>query len=215
MDKVTELEQAILKRAQQLAHEYQRRAERSRLNILREASERLQLREQREVLVAKASADRTYRRMVQANTLKLHAQLDHSRWNLIRSVMARMPEQIEELVSDRARYLPVLIALIAVGAREMGQVDIIAALNQYDHERFAADWESIAAQTSAGARMSLADKTIECSGGVLLHTADNRIRLDNTFEGRQRRLQHKLYRIIQERLLPEGLNNLNMIRTGT
>ena len=53
MDQVEELEQAILAQANRLASEYRERAERSRDNILREAGERLHLREEREVLLAK------------------------------------------------------------------------------------------------------------------------------------------------------------------
>ncbi len=215
MDRVLELEKAILGRAQQLAHEYRRRAERSRSNILREAWERLKLREEREVLVAKASADRTYRRMVQANTLKLHAQLDHSRWNIVQSVMARLPEQIENLVHDQAQYQQVLTAFVGDGAREMAREEISAALNERDLRRFSKDWDSIAAAAPAGTRVSLDETPIECNGGVLLRSTDHRIRLDNTFEGRERRLQRQLVQIIQERLLPEGFTNPNMILSGT
>ena len=57
MDQVKELETAILKRAHRLASEYRGRAEHSRDNILRDAHERLRLREDREVLLAKAQAE--------------------------------------------------------------------------------------------------------------------------------------------------------------
>jgi len=75
MDQITELEAAILQRANRLAAEFRQRAERSRDNILREASDRLRLREEREVLLAKALAERAYRRQVQASELKLRAQM--------------------------------------------------------------------------------------------------------------------------------------------
>ena len=41
-------------------------------------------------------------------------------------------------------------------------------------------------------------------GGILVRSDDNRIRVDNTFEGRMERLGRGLHQIIIERLLPEG-----------
>ena len=58
MDRVEELEAAILARAHRLASEYREGAEQSRDNILRNASQQLHLREEREVLLAKAQAER-------------------------------------------------------------------------------------------------------------------------------------------------------------
>jgi len=52
VDQVAELERAILERAQKLAEEYHNRAQRSRDVILRTASEKLRIREEREVLIA-------------------------------------------------------------------------------------------------------------------------------------------------------------------
>ena len=48
MNQVEALEQAILERAQMMADECAHRGEAGRKNILREASERLQLREEKE-----------------------------------------------------------------------------------------------------------------------------------------------------------------------
>jgi len=102
MDQVKALEAAILKRADHLAAEYRQRAERSRDNILRDAHERLRLREDREVLLSKAQADRTYRRMVQANELKLHKEMDHLRWNLVEGVRERLGDLMQSLTNDEA-----------------------------------------------------------------------------------------------------------------
>ena len=84
MDQVTELESAILQRANRLAAEFKQRAERSRDNILREASDRLRLREEREILAAKTQAERSYRQRVQAAEIKHQEELDRLRWDLVR-----------------------------------------------------------------------------------------------------------------------------------
>ncbi len=63
-DQVTALEKAILERAQTLADEHSDQARRARERILADSAERLRLMEDREVLVAKARAEREYRRQV-------------------------------------------------------------------------------------------------------------------------------------------------------
>ena len=105
MDQVTELESAILQRANRLAVEFRQRAERSRDNILREASDRLRLHEEREVLLAKAMAERAYRRQVQANELRLRAQMDQVRWNLAKEVQERLLDRAAAFTKDADPYL--------------------------------------------------------------------------------------------------------------
>ncbi|MEA1052924.1 ATPase, partial [Lamprobacter modestohalophilus] len=85
-----QLENAILARAERLAKEYRERAQRSRDSILREAAEKLRLREQREEAIAKTLGDRAYRQQVQAEELKLQSHLDLVRWNLVREVEGRL-----------------------------------------------------------------------------------------------------------------------------
>ncbi|MGD8956488.1 MAG: ATPase, partial [Chromatiaceae bacterium] len=60
------LEQAIMTRAEELAQEFHDKASRQRDTILRDTAERLKLAEEREVLVAKAEAERHFRRVTQA-----------------------------------------------------------------------------------------------------------------------------------------------------
>jgi V/A-type H+-transporting ATPase subunit E len=46
-----------------------------------------------------------------------------------------------------------------------------------------------------------------------VRTPDNRIRVDNTFEGRIRRLQSRLYQTIVERLFP-GQSDIQSLTIG-
>jgi V/A-type H+/Na+-transporting ATPase subunit E len=45
---------------------------------------------------------------------------------------------------------------------------------------------------------------------VLVESADDRIRVDNTFEGRALRLQGQIQQTILERLLPSGFDTGNV-----
>ena len=46
--------------------------------------------------------------------------------------------------------------------------------------------------------------------GARVASADNRIRVDNTFEGRLERLRARIQQVILERLLPGGLDTGNL-----
>ena len=213
MDQVSELESAILARADRLASEYRERAQRSCDNILREAHEHLRLREEREVLLAKARADRAYRRKVQANELKLHEEMDHLRWNLVEGVRERLTDKITALANNGEEYLPLLKTLLAKGAEEVERDELIAEVNARDLERLQPLWPQLAKEVAPTKSIKLSGTPIDTLGGVLVRSTDNRIRLNNTFEGRMERFSNRLHQIIIERLLPGGIEN-NVIFTG-
>ncbi len=213
MDQVKELEEAILRRANHLAEEYRQRAERSRDNILRDSSERLTLREDREVLLAKAIADRTYRRRVQSNELKLQKEMDLLRWNLVQGVLQNLDERLRAFTQQEDEYLALLQAYLKAGAAEIERDDLVAEVNAEDLRRLRSRWDDIARQAAPDKTIRLAEKPMEGLGGIRLSSADNRIRVDHSFEGRRERLGHQLHQIIIERLLPSTTDN-SVIYTG-
>ncbi|MCP5448656.1 MAG: hypothetical protein H6964_16900 [Chromatiaceae bacterium] len=205
MDQVEELEQAILAQANRLASEYRERAERSRDNILREAGERLHLREEREVLLAKAKAERAYRRRVQANELQLRKEMDHLRWNLVEEVRGRLAERMQAMVQERQEaYRTLLQRLLAKGVAAIERDALVAEVSKRDLTWLQPIWQEFSAAVAAGKQVELAALPIETLGGIRIRSEDNRIRVDNTFEGRLERLGRRLHQIIIERLLPEG-----------
>jgi len=203
MDQITELEAAILQRANRLAAEFRQRAERSRDNILREASDRLRLREEREVLLAKALAERAYRRQVQASELRLRAQMDQLRWNLAKGVQEQLMERAGAFVATQDEYLPVLAQLLATAAAEFPpETELVAELSDRDRQALAGRWDEFVADAVPGRAIALGTNPLPCTGGVVVRTPDNRVRVDNTFEGRAQRLETRLYQTIVERLFP-------------
>ncbi|MCU0833305.1 MAG: V-type ATP synthase subunit E family protein [Chromatiaceae bacterium] len=210
MNQVQELEKAILARAERLAAEYRERAQRNRDNILRDAAERLRLREQREESIAKSLGERTYRQQVQASELKMQSQLDRMRWNLVTDVQRRLRERIERYKQDEAAYLATLKAYLAQAAAAIEAEELIAQVNAQDHKRLGPTWEAIVEAAAPGKRIVLAPEAIETSGGVLVESADHKIRVNNTFEGRLIRLQSRIQQVILERLLPSGFDTGNV-----
>lgn len=213
MDQVNELESAILARANRLAEEYKERAKRSRDNILREAHERLHLREQREVLVAQARAERAYRRKVQASEIRLRKEMDYLRWSLVEGVREQLVDMIKALVADEARYLPILKSFVGAASAIVESDHLIAEVNGQDIERLHSSWTEFVSEAAAGKRIELSPTPLETLGGVLIRTADNRIRFNNTFEGRMEQLSNRLHQLIIERLFPGGTDH-SVIFTG-
>lgn len=209
MNQVQELERAILARAERLAAEYRDRAQRSRDSILREAAERLRLREQREEAIAKALGERTFRQQVQASELKMQSQVDRVRWNLVKDVERRLTERIEALQEDEAAYLALLQDLLAAAA---GQIDgdLVVSANAQDRKRLAGAWDQICAAAAPGRTVTLAETPIGALAGILVNNADNTVRVDNTFEGRLERLRPRVQQVILERLLPTGFDTGNL-----
>lgn len=206
MNQVQELEQAILSRAERLATEYRERAHRSRDSILREASERLRLREAREEAIAKALAERTFRQRVQASELKMQSHLDLMRWNLVRDVEQRLEERMRTFMQDEATYGAWLHSLILGAASQIERDTLVVSANARDHQRLFARWDDIAKQLPQGRKASLSESPIDTLGGVVVASADGRIRVDNTFEGRLDRLRARVQQVILERLLPSGFD---------
>ena len=93
---IDELESALLERAKALAAEYLAQAESERHRIVAEANDRLQLREEHEILAAKAAAERAFRRRMQAAEIKEQEELDRLRWSLVRDVMDRLQKQLSQ-----------------------------------------------------------------------------------------------------------------------
>jgi V/A-type H+-transporting ATPase subunit E len=210
VNQVQELERAILARAERLASEYRDRAQRSRDNILREASERLRLREQREEAIAKALGERTFRQEVQASELKLQSQVDRMRWNLVRDVERHLKARMQALMDDEATYLALLQNLLAAAAGQIQGTDLVVEANAADHKRLAATWGAFSEAAAPGRRLTLAEDPINTLGGVLVRDTDNTMRVDNTFEGRLDRLRPRVQQVILERLLPSGFDTANL-----
>ncbi|MGD8207597.1 MAG: V-type ATP synthase subunit E family protein [Thiohalocapsa sp.] len=206
MTQADELERAIMARAERLANEYRERAKRSRDTILRDAAERLRLREQREEAIARSMGDRHYRQQVQAEELRLQSHLDRMRWNLVRDIEHRLGERTRALLDDEAAYWKTLLALLSAAAAEIEQDELVIEANAHDQRLLRARWSEVEAALPAGKRAQLAEEPIDALTGVLVFSGDGKIRVDNTFEGRMARLGSRLQQAILERLLPGGFD---------
>lgn len=197
---VSQLEQALIRQAESLAREHLRNAEAARNRIRTEVEERIKLREEREVLAAKAEAERRVRRRTQAAETRLAADLDRLRWALTESVLAQMRERLRELVKDTPRYEAALIGLLRAAVAQLPDGDLVAEVNASDYARLADRWPAIVAEVAPDRQLTLALLERPSEGGVRVRLADNRAQINQTFEARQERLADDLAQVVMERL---------------
>lgn len=197
---VEQLEQALLEQAESLAREQMQNAEATRARILAESAEKLKLAEEREVLAAKIEAERMLRRHTQAAETRLAAELDRLRWALTEATLAEVKIAFRQRVRDDARYLQTLEAWLAAAAQALPPGDLVAEVRAEDEARLAPVWAGLAARAAPGRRVALAVHGLPSEGGVRVRLADDRARVDQTFEARSARLADELARVAMERL---------------
>ena len=206
-DQAAGLESALLAHAQRLAEEYLADAAKVQEQIAEDSNKQLRTEEERAVLAAKARAERVYQQRVQAAELELRGELEKARWSLIEAVLAGLPARLAELAQDESRYLPLLEQWLRVGAQAVERGELTVRANTRDLPLLGREWPRLARESAAGKTMQLSAEPLESSGGVLLASADDRIRFDNTFEGRMERLDETIQRAVSLALIPAGYDS--------
>lgn len=200
------LEHAIMARAQELAQEFGDKAQRQRDAILRDAAERLHLAEEREVLIAKAAAERHFRRVTQASELRMQGRLDQLRWELVQTVQARLVERMQALCADRPRYRGWLVEMVREAAALLPPGDLTAEANVDDLSWLGGEWPGLVAEAAPERTIRLAPQPTWGSGGLKLRTADDRAQVDNRFEGRVSRFEARIQKVVLQRLFPADIH---------
>jgi V/A-type H+-transporting ATPase subunit E len=196
---VTQLEAALLRQAETLAREQHKNAEVVRVRILAESADKLKLAEEREVLAAKAEAERMVRRQSQAAETRLASELDRLRWALTEATLSGVKLAFQELVADES-YLGVLEQWLAAAAQALPAGDLVVEARPEDEKRLAPGWNERVARAAPGRKVTLISHGRPSEGGIRVRMADDRAQLDQTFEARQSRLADELARVAMERL---------------
>jgi V/A-type H+-transporting ATPase subunit E len=194
-----QLENAIRKRAQNLVETHFRNAQQQRTQILAEATKRLRLREERETELAKTVAEQEYRRRVQASEIKMQAELDQLRWSLVQVVMSELREQLKTLSNRPTEYKALLKQYLANAVPFFAEAEVVVEVNAHDHALLSSQWEEMVTNL-ATKRCQLTVSAQHFMGGLLVRNREDRIRIDNTFEGLMERLEGELYQVITSQL---------------
>jgi V/A-type H+-transporting ATPase subunit E len=197
---ISQLEEALIRQAETLAREQLQNAEVLRARILAEAADKMKIAEEREVLAAKAEAERMVRRHAQAAETRLAAELDRLRWALTEATLSGVRISFQELVAEDARYFEAIESWLAAAARDLPAGDLVAEVRADDEKRLGAVWADLSARAAPGRKVDLRVHNRVSEGGVRVRLVDNRAQLDQTFEARQERLADDLARVAMERL---------------
>jgi V/A-type H+/Na+-transporting ATPase subunit E len=203
-ERITGLEAALLARARKLADEYRAGGHSARERILAETNQRLRVEEEREVLAAKAHAERLYQQRVQAAELEMRSELDRMRWELVNTVLDYLPARLAELAADETRYLPLLLGWLHEATQAIERDHLVVQVNAHDLPRLKKNWAKYAKEAAPDKQLDLSQQTIASIGGMLVSSEDGDIRFDNTFEGRMEKLGEALQGAISEQLTPAG-----------
>jgi len=205
----SELETAILARAQAMAEEQRSQGKRQAEHIRADFIERLRLREERALLLAKAAAERAYHRKVQASELQMQADLDRLRWDLVQSIVQQLSTRLHSLIQRDEDYLALLRHDLHEAAMHIERDDLVAQANPHDYALLAPQWDKICQEVAPGKNIALKalPETTHCLGGLLIYSADKTICVDQTFEGKILIHQEELHQVILSRLLPSKVSN--------
>jgi len=207
---ITQLEKAIYKRAQILADTHLHAARQQCDRILVETNRRLRQQEDREINIAKVAADQAYRRHVQASEIRMQAELDQLRWSLVQSVMNRLEAHLKMLTQQHDKYISLLKQYFKSAAQVLDSQALIVEVNADDYALLSKQWEAFVQETAPDKKCELTVKTRNSIGGLLVRSQDNRVRVDNTFEGLILRLENELYQAITAQLFATTTSIKNM-----
>jgi len=201
--KIEDLEKALMQRANDLAEEYLQRAKRSHDHFIDDENKRLKLREEKEVMAAKMSAENIYRSRVQASELNVQKKLDQLRWQLIKDVIAQVKLKMVDIVNNEMQYRQLIIAFIQCGVTAIGNKHLLVEFNQTDQQKMEHQWENIMKEIHGGETIELSKECHSMSGGIIMYDINRLTRIDNTFEGRIERLSESIHQRVAELFFSE------------
>jgi len=200
-DEAAGLESALLAHAQRLAEEYLADAARVKEQIAADTGTQMRAEEERAVLAAKARAERVYQQRVQAAELELRGELERVRWSLILTVLDALPARLTELAQNESRYLPLLARWLNEGTQAIERGELTVRANRRDLPLLSREWPRLSIQSASGKAVQLSAEPLDSSGGILIASTDDKIRFDETFEGRMDRLDETLQRAVSRALI--------------
>lgn len=198
-EQARELINSLFARARSLAHEHLSNAQNARSRIVSEANDRLRLKEEREILSAKALAERTFQRRVQAAEVRLQGEIDRLRWTLVQGVVGEARARFIAFAAEDGPYREWVSRRMREAAARLPEGRLVARMNAEDRARIAHAWGSVV-DAAPGRTVALSPESLGVAAGFMLYTEDGRIRVDETLEGRLERLEAELHRTVMQHL---------------
>jgi V/A-type H+-transporting ATPase subunit E len=194
------LEGLLYAQAMSLAEQHLERGRQASAQIKRESEAKLRKLEEGEELRHQIEADQLCRQIIQASKIRLDSEHDRLRWALAQDVLAEVHLRLKKLAENPAEYHKVLEGYLAEAVAAMPEGDLVAELTPHDLESTRPVWARLSEQAAPGRKVTLVALSEPAGGGMLVRSADGKLRVDNTFEGRLARMQDEVLDAIMETL---------------
>lgn len=175
--------QAIIAKAED---ERQRLLEEARRNIDREAAEITRN--------AEADAEGVKRREISEvrHRVKLREEMEKDK--VLTDVLDETKKKVHEIVNDKNRYSSYLLRLVLDSIRQLGMQSVRVHLNAEDLKNIdtTALVREVTNTVKTPIKVEVAKDPLAASGGVVVSSSDDKIRIVNTFEQRFEALEPKL-----------------------
>lgn len=198
------LEGLLYAQAMNMAEEHMERGRQASEQIKRETQAGLQRLKEGEELRYQLEAEQLCRQILQTSKLRLDTELDRLRWAMVQDVLAEVRKRLNRLPQHPDRYHKILERFLAEAASAMPEGDLVAELDPRDIESLRGIWDSLVQRAAPGRKVSLVSLAEHTGGGMMVRTADGRLRVNNTFDGRLARMQDEMLGTIVDKLFNSG-----------
>lgn len=194
----------ILQEAKEQAASVVSAAKKEATTILHAARFTAKEEEEREVKEAQARGKRVYEEVLMDGKTKSRKEALQKREETINEIFKEVEKKLQKHASSK-KYQGDLIRLAIDSCKKLGSNKIVICANERDSRVLKRAQKKITrALSTKGATTNVSfGKPIQAIGGVKVATADRKVEIDDTFEGRMRR-DFDILRVKVARLLFEG-----------
>ncbi|MFQ6129698.1 MAG: V-type ATP synthase subunit E family protein [Candidatus Hadarchaeaceae archaeon] len=178
----------ILKEAKEKAEEIIRAAKKEARTLLDAARFSAKEEEERKTKEAHAHGKNVYDGVLAEGRMRAKREVLQKREELINEVFREVEKKLQAHASSK-KYEEDIIRIAAMACKKLGQDDVVIRANRRDLKLLEGSKDQITREFGKGIKtvsVSLGEP-IQTIGGVKVGTADGRVEIDETFEGRMRR----------------------------
>lgn len=144
--------------------------------------------EEHEIEEARARGERVYNGILAEGRMRAKREVLQKREELINEVFQEVEKKLQAHASSE-KYEKDIIRIAIMACKKLNQDDVVIQANRRDLKLLGESKDKITRELSEGIKtvsVSLGEQ-IQTIGGVKVGTADGRVEIDETFEGRMRR----------------------------
>ena len=193
MSETSKFTEDILAAAKEKARQIVEQAEQERQRILEDANSSISREENEIIRNAQTEAEGIKRREISEvrHQAKLLEQSEKDK--ILSSVLDGVKARLRESTSDQNAYFAYLIRLAVDGIRQLGMDNVNIHLTSEDLKRIdSTQFVHEISKLTSPIMLKIAKEPIEASGGLIVASKDDKIRIVNTFDQRFEALEPRM-----------------------